>query len=92
METEPLQSRGFFVESAKIRNLMHQVGQSPIADIIVQGFAGFREDLLHSGGIWMDGKTIPLCLQWQRQILRQNTTRKNQRGIPGHPELPLLIV
>lgn len=61
---------------------MHQAMQSPIAEIVIQDSAGFRKELLHSGGIWMESKMKPLCLQWERQMLRQNMTREKKEAIP----------
>jgi len=68
---------------------MHQVVQGPVAEIVIQDSARFREDLLHFGGIWIDGQAKPLCLQWERRMLRQDTTKKNRRGNPAILELPL---
>jgi hypothetical protein len=39
-------------------------------------------DLSHFRDIWMDGKTKPLCLQGERQMLRQDMTSKTKEAIP----------
>ena len=79
---EPLLAQGFLVVHIEIRSLMFQVARNLLAEIVIQHSAGFREDLLHSGDIWMDGKTRPLCLERKRQMLSQGITKKSKEAIP----------